>query len=391
MKNNLCALILIVLTLFISFPTYAQQYQEKDKEGLRQFLRQEGDNPDGDKKVYNFEVIGLTTKDTLAWYKNEGWIKKSDFITGQTNLGFMWKKGKLIYINKKSDSKYKLAGILDCTPFEKLEYLSLSNESLSKIDVSANSSLTYLEISNMSIPDLDLTNISNLKELYCYGNQLTFLDLSDNRKLERIDCSNNQLTGLNLSHLNELSYLNCSDNLLKSLDLSTNINMKWLECSYNKLNYLDLSTNSKLFKLVCFNNYLTNLDISNNHDLGSDFDLDRLLMKQLRNGKTDTYIKLFKGILSTEKEKNFGTFNLKLSDNNSLKGILYFKEDSGIYEITGDIKNNRINFYVTPEDGFVIDSEFSGSINENNEIFGEWKKLYLKEISGKWDAKEIKE
>ncbi len=111
----------------------------------------------------------------------------------------------------------------------------------------------------------DLTGIEHftaLTTLDCGGNSLTTLDLSANTALTTLDCSNNSLTSLNLSANTALTTLVCRDNCLTSLNLSANIALTTLNCYLNDLETLNLNANTALTTLDCSFNDLTSLDIS---------------------------------------------------------------------------------------------------------------------------------
>ena len=124
--------------------------------------------------------------------------------------------------------------------------------------------LTTLYCAGNSLTELDLSANTALTHLECWGNGLKELDLSANTALTYLDCSDNSLTELDLSANTLLTYLNCSDNCLAELDLSENTALTELICSWNYLATLDLSANTELTRLYCSDNALTSLDLSEN-------------------------------------------------------------------------------------------------------------------------------
>ena len=107
-----------------------------------------------------------------------------------------------------------------------------------------------LLISNLAIADLTgIENFDSLHILRCSENQLTNLDLSNNTSLERVFCGANQITNINLTN---------------------NISLKAIRCGNNPLSSLDLSNNSLLVQLFCRNTLLTELNINNGNTLGVD-------------------------------------------------------------------------------------------------------------------------
>ena len=65
------------------------------------------------------------------------------------------------------------------------------------------------------------------------GNSLTNLDVSQNKILRTLDMQGNSLISLDVSQNKSLKDLNVNENAIKSLDLSGNSNLEVLSCSYN--------------------------------------------------------------------------------------------------------------------------------------------------------------
>ena len=130
------------------------------------------------------------------------------------------------------------------------------------LDLSKNSKLKDLDCSYNGLTRLDVSVLPDLEKLVCDGNELVSLDLSRNPRLKELECSNNKLPELDVSALPDLEKLVCKGNKLVSLDLSRNPRLKELECSNNKLPELDVSGLSDLEKLKCKWNAITSLDLS---------------------------------------------------------------------------------------------------------------------------------
>ena len=130
------------------------------------------------------------------------------------------------------------------------------------LDLSKNSKLKDLDCSYNGLTRLDVSVLPDLEKLVCDGNELVSLDLSRNPRLKELECSNNKLPELDVSALPDLEKLVCDGNELVSLDLSRNPRLKELECSNNKLPELDVSGLSDLEKLKCKWNAITSLDLS---------------------------------------------------------------------------------------------------------------------------------
>ncbi len=191
--------------------------------------------------------------------------------------------------------------------FPNLEYLECSMNSLTRIDLSANTallvlncddneltqigglgSLTDLEslsCSNNAVASLDLADLTRLEYLNCSGNRLAGLAVAGKQDLSFLDCSNNRLTDLNVTYCTALTELNCNDNELTgieglgsltdlvglscsnnavaSLDLADLTSLQYLDCSGNRLTGLTVTGKQELSLLDCRNNLLTNLNVTN--------------------------------------------------------------------------------------------------------------------------------
>ena len=112
-----------------------------------------------------------------------------------------------------------------------------------------------------------IERLTDLTLLYCRSNSLTSLDLSANTSLIDFVCSYNSLTSLDLSANTSLTWLFCDHNSLTNLDLPANTSLTWVNCKSNSLSNLNLSANPALTLLDCPNNLLTNLDLSANTNL----------------------------------------------------------------------------------------------------------------------------
>ena len=82
----------------------------------------------------------------------------------------------------------------------------------------------------------------NLKFLDCSQNNLSTLDISGNTSLISLDCSLNHLASLDLSKNTKLQRLLSADNEIASLDVSHNTNLTYLQCRSNRISTLDIST-----------------------------------------------------------------------------------------------------------------------------------------------------
>ena len=158
-----------------------------------------------------------------------------------------------------------------------LDYLQISSNKFTSLDLSALSklktlycdnvtTLTSLTCTGTALTTLTVNGCSNLKTLNCYNNNLTTLNMDACTSLQKLDCKNNySLSSIgNMQSirptLQELNVKSCN---FTSLGLTGATNLKYLNCSDNQLNLLNLSGLSSLQNLECSNNSsLTSLDLS---------------------------------------------------------------------------------------------------------------------------------
>ncbi len=155
-------------------------------------------------------------------------------------------------------------GSLDVSESPVLENLNCSGNKLGTLNLKNNKALTELDVNNNSLATLDLRNNTALETLHCRKNSLGVLDVTKLTALKDLDCSNNPITALNLSALTALEVLRCGSNSLQNLAIGANVNLVTLECEANSLKALDLSKNVLLETLDCSDNALTSLDVSQN-------------------------------------------------------------------------------------------------------------------------------
>ena len=157
--------------------------------------------------------------------------------------------------------------IINATGSIQLTYLSVSDISLTQLDISQAIYLEELECEDNQLTELDITNNTALTWLYCNSNQLTELDATHNTELEDLRCSDNQLTQLFLPNSIALTDLFCYYNQLTELDVTNNTELTMLSCSLNMLTELDVTNNIRLVYLECYYNQLSELDVTNNVEL----------------------------------------------------------------------------------------------------------------------------
>jgi ribosomal protein L7/L12/cold shock CspA family protein len=107
-----------------------------------------------------------------------------------------------------------------------------------------------------------LTKFPKLQYLRITGNGLTAVDLSQNKELVVLDLAGNRLKEIDLSANSKLTHLNLKSNCLTKIDLSVHTELTHLNVSYNELDTLDLSKNTKVHTLSFASNKCTNIDLS---------------------------------------------------------------------------------------------------------------------------------
>lgn len=190
-----------------------------------------------------------------AYLYNDDW--KGEGHSGLTQLDFSARTTNLetLVISDNFITKIDLSHLVN------LKKVSISCKNLSSLNLPASLKLTELAYWGKTKFPGNLADFPNLTRLSIRGVE-TPLELSKNSKLKDLDCSYNGLTELDVSVLPDLEKLVCDGNELVSLDLSRNPRLKELECSNNKLPELDVSGLSDLEKLKCKWNAITSLDLS---------------------------------------------------------------------------------------------------------------------------------
>lgn len=156
-----------------------------------------------------------------------------------------------------------------------LQVLDCSSNQLTAVDVSTNTALKELYVkNNFNLASLDVNSNTALETLHCYNNDLSTLDVSTNTSLRRLYCFGNNLTTLDVSSNTILFSLHCNSNDLTTLHLAPGTSLGTLRCEWNKLTTLDLS-GTGVRSLSCQGNQLTALNIQNgkNHFM-SDYDFN---------------------------------------------------------------------------------------------------------------------
>ena len=141
-----------------------------------------------------------------------------------------------VYIDNKFVGYIKdITGIRD---FRSLEDLVLDTNLLTEVDVSGLKYLEWLDLSFNQITKLNVHGTKSLRVLVCIGNKLTELDVSG---------------------LGSLKDLDASDNLLHKVDFNGATSLDLISLSTNKLTEIDVSSATNLYGLSLFNNQLTKI------------------------------------------------------------------------------------------------------------------------------------
>lgn len=148
--------------------------------------------------------------------------------------------------------------------FVNIEFLEISNNAISELDISALSVLDYFRCRHNQLVSLDLSQNHALTKLVAGHNQLTSLDLSNNPAMEVLECYFNSISQIDVTQCPQLIQLRGQDNQFSQIDLSQNTSLEILTLNDNQLDQIDLSNNSVLGFLFLSNNNLSELNLSNN-------------------------------------------------------------------------------------------------------------------------------
>lgn len=128
--------------------------------------------------------------------------------------------------------------IVDATGIEafvNLTDLDFSNNALTAIDLSQNSSLVNLNLSGNGLSTLFINSGKKLISLKVSGNQLNQVNFGDLSDLGILDIAGNKFEALDFRSLSKLTYLNVSSNNLTKLDLrnGNNASISFMDATEN--------------------------------------------------------------------------------------------------------------------------------------------------------------
>jgi Leucine-rich repeat (LRR) protein len=120
-----------------------------------------------------------------------------------------------------------------------------------------------LILNDLGIADLTgIEDFQDLENLVVSDNLLTRLDVSNNTKLKFVYAENNELTFVNVQDLSFLEKIAVEGNKLFSLDSSSNPALQLLTLSDNDVEIADVSANASLTTFSIENNPLTCIKVS---------------------------------------------------------------------------------------------------------------------------------
>ncbi|MDY8134624.1 immunoglobulin-like domain-containing protein [Aquimarina sp. 2201CG5-10] len=127
---------------------------------------------------------------------------------------------------------------------------------------------TTLDLSNQGITDFTgLEGFENVERLYTNSNTVSNIDLTANTKLIEVSCQSMGLTSINISGLTSLEIVRARENNLSTIDLSSNIALQYLYLDENDFTTIDISANTALLDFRIRENTVTTLDIASNNNL----------------------------------------------------------------------------------------------------------------------------
>ncbi|MEM6719888.1 MAG: lectin-like protein [Bacteroidota bacterium] len=193
---------------------------------------------------------------------------------------------QVVSLNLLGENISNFSGLED---FLALEDLSITFNTISSLDLSANTNLIKLELANNGLTSINLFGLTALEELDLSDNDLESLDLSDNVNLEKLYLGNNTnllsldlsananllelnvtdtslLTSINFGSSSAINTLDAQNSGFTSLELSALSNLTDLNLSGSLLSDLDLSANSALEKLSIRNTPLESLNLQNGNN-----------------------------------------------------------------------------------------------------------------------------
>lgn len=250
MKRTIILLIIVITVLFL-VPSVAlaadvngDGYNDNDFNKMQAFLDQPSD-------------IGGQTN-------GEAMNPAYDRLNPLTWFFLIWSTDTERRLTEILSSDTSLAGALDASGCDQLNYVRISENKITSLNLSGDTALQVLLCNDNLLSSLDISGDSALQDINCESNNLTSLNASTSTVLQKLACDNNQITSLNLPASAVLDEIDCNGNALTALDVSANPGLTKLHFKNSALTALDLSHNPLLQEIDCSGNVLTALDVSHN-------------------------------------------------------------------------------------------------------------------------------
>ena len=148
-----------------------------------------------------------------------------------------------------------------------LKYLFITNNPITKIDVTKCPVLESIYCSGTKIKALDVTKCPKLKDLESRQTNLTAIDVTKCPELVHLDVTLNKITALNVTKNTKLEWLKAANNGITAIDVSKNPALLVLEFDGNLIGKIDVSKNTKLSRLTLCETGISAIDVSNNTNL----------------------------------------------------------------------------------------------------------------------------
>lgn len=144
-----------------------------------------------------------------------------------------------------------------------LSRLNVSEQGLTKIDVTAAPQLTILQVGTNALTALDVSKNTMLTGIYAENNNIASLDLTNNKALRVLQIFSNKLSGtLDLSAMDDLSSVDIDNNSVTALILPRHSKLVEVNCEGNKLTSLDIAGRTGLRDVNLYDNKVTALDLT---------------------------------------------------------------------------------------------------------------------------------
>ncbi|OYU81271.1 MAG: internalin [Flavobacterium sp. BFFFF1] len=157
---------------------------------------------------------------------------------------------------------------LDFSGNTTIQRLYCNNNIISSINVSGCTNLIQMHFNYNQVGTIDLSNLPNLQQLLGYHNQLSLINFSGTIHIQDLEIGSNQLTSIDLSSFSELGLLNLDNNLLTNITFPSTETLNNIHCSNNQLATLNLPDLPNLQYLWCDYNQITSLNLSSLTSLG---------------------------------------------------------------------------------------------------------------------------